>query len=267
MALKSGPWSPYEPKAKNPWDLRKAAHLHRRAGFGAAWADLQRDVKDGPAASVDRLLKPREQTEEEKQVLDSLRQGVLDSRDVERLKAWWLYRILYDPDPLREKMTLFWHSHFATSNRKVQSIPLMLRQSDLLRRHALGDFSALLTAIVADPAMLVWLDGAGSKKENPNENLAREFLELFSLGVGQYTEADVRAAARAFSGWVRERDDSFRGEGGARFEPDQFDDGVKTLLKQTGPWKPADIVRITLEQPACAVFLCRSEEHTSELQS
>src|SRR5947209_6876074 len=274
MALKSGPWSPYEPKAKNPWDLRKAAHLHRRAGFGAAWADLQRDVKDGPAASVDRLLKPREQTEEEKQVLDSLRQGVLDSRDVERLKAWWLYRILYDPDPLREKMALFWHGHFATSNRKVQSIPLMLRQNELLRRHALGDFAELLTGIVSDGAMLVWLDGAGSRKEKPNENFAREFLELFTLGVGHYTETDVRQAARAFTGWVRERDNSFDGTDKFHFEVDQFDGGPKTFLKQKGPWKAADVVRIALEQPACALFLCRklyrffvseSEEPSPEL--
>src|SRR5712691_3032298 len=123
-----------------------------------------------------RFLKPRDATSDEKQLIDSLRRGVLDSHDAERLKAWWIYRIIYDPAPLREKMTLFWHSHFATSNRKVQSIPLMLRQNELFRRHALAEFSALLTDVLADPAMLVWLDGTGSKKESPNENLAREFL-------------------------------------------------------------------------------------------
>src|SRR5207244_645656 len=114
MTTTQGPWAPYEPTADDLWDLRKVAHLHRRAGFGATWAELQRDLRAGPAASVDRLLKPRQITAEETQILDSLRQGVLDSRDSERLKAWWLYRILYDPDPLREKLTLFWHSHFAT---------------------------------------------------------------------------------------------------------------------------------------------------------
>jgi uncharacterized protein (DUF1800 family) len=174
MTITQGPWAPFAPSAADSWDLCKVAHLHRRAGFGATWAELQRDLKAGPNASMDRLLQPRPLTAEETQVLDSLRQGVRDSRDAERLKAWWLYRMLYDPDPLREKMTLFWHSHFATSNRKVQSIPSMLRQNDLLRRHALGDFSGLLTDILADPAMLVWLDGADSKKEKPNENLARE---------------------------------------------------------------------------------------------
>jgi uncharacterized protein (DUF1800 family) len=250
-------WAPYEPTADDPLDVRKVAHLHRRAGFGVSWGDLQRDLQAGPAASVDRLLKPRPPSAEETQILDSLCQGVLDSRDAERLKAWWLYRVLYDPDPLREKMTLFWHSHFATSNRKVQNIAMMLRQNELLRRHALGDFSAMLTDILADPAMLVWLDGAGSKKEKPNENLAREFLELFTLGLDHYTEADVRAVARAFTGWARQRDEGFRGEDQFRYDPAQFDDGIKTFLKQTGPWKPTDIVRITLAQPACAQFLCR----------
>ena len=169
-------WTPYEPSAADPWDLRKVAHLHRRAGFGATWADLQRDLQAGPAPSVERLLKQQPVGAEETQIVDSLRQGVLDSRDPERLKAWWLYRMLYDRDPLREKMTLFWHGHFATSNRKVQNIPLMLRQNELLRRHALGNFSILLHEILSDPAMLVWLDGAGSTKDKPNENLAREFL-------------------------------------------------------------------------------------------
>src|SRR5262245_46883573 len=163
MNRKHDPWAPYEPSADDPWDLRKAAHLHRRAGFGATWAELQRDLRDGPAASVERLLKPSTPTAEEQQTLASLRQGVLDSSDADRLKAWWLYRVLYDPDPLREKLTLFWHGHFATSYRKVQSVPQMLRQNELLRQHALGSFSDLLMGTIGDAAMLVWLAGGGSK--------------------------------------------------------------------------------------------------------
>jgi uncharacterized protein (DUF1800 family) len=244
------PWAPYEPTAADSWDLRKVAHLHRRAGFGAMWAELRRDLRDGPAASVARLLLPRTPTVEEQQVLASLRQGVLDSSDADRLKAWWLYRVLYDPDPLREKLTLFWHSHFATSNRKVQNIPRMLGQNETLRRHALGPFADLLTAMVGDPAMLVWLDGAGSQKQKPNENFGREFLELFTLSPGHYTEEDVRAAARAFTGWTV---DGNKG----KFVEAGHDAGDKTFLKQTGPWQTADVVRITLEQPACAEFLCR----------
>ncbi len=257
MNIDKGVWAPYQPSPDSPWDLRKVAYLQRRAAFGATWAELQRDLKDGPGPSIDRLLQPRQLTSEEQQVIDSLRQGVLDSHDAERLKAWWLYRVLYDPDPLREKMTLFWHSHFATSNRKVQNIGLMLKQNELLLRHALEDFSLLLNGIINDGAMLVWLDGADSKKEKPNENFAREFLELFSLGVGNYTEPDIREAARAFTGWTRRQENGGRMAFEFQFEADQFDGGSKTFLKQSGSWKPADIVRITLEQPAAADFLCR----------
>lgn len=250
MPIENGPWVPFEPTASDPWDLAKVAHLHRRAAFGATWGELQRDLKDGPTASVDRLLKPRPMTGDAQQILDSLRQGVLDSNDADRLKAWWLYRVLYDPDPLREKLTLFWHGHFATSNRKVGSIPHMLAQNELLRRHALGKFSEMLTDIIGDPAMLVWLDGAGSKKEKPNENFGREFLKLFTVGIGNYAEQDIREAARAFTGW------SVDGNKG-QFSDKDHDSSSKTFLKQTGAWQAAEIVRITLEQPACAEFLCR----------
>jgi uncharacterized protein (DUF1800 family) len=257
MTSQLGPWAPYEPTASDPWDLRKAAHLHRRAGFGATWGQLQRDLRDGPAASIDRLLHPAEPPKEEQQILDVLRQGVLDTNDAERLKAWWLNRILYGVDPLREKLTLFWHGHFATSNHKVHSVPFMLRQNELFRRHALGDFAELLRGVCADPAMLVWLDGGANRKERPNENFAREFLELFTLGLGRYTEKDVREAARAFTGWVENRDNSFPPRRQFHFDRAAFDDGAKTFLGRTGCWQAGDIVRITLEQPACAEFLCR----------
>jgi uncharacterized protein (DUF1800 family) len=260
MTNQDGPWAPFQPTPQDPWDLRKVAHLHRRAGFGATWGELQRDLRAGPAASVDRLLTPPEATTEERQVLDSLRQGVLSSGDSERLKAWWLYRMLYDTDPLREKLTLFWHSHFATSNRKVQNIGLMLQQNELLRRHALGEFAPLLTDIVSDPAMLIWLDGAISRRERPNENFAREFLELFTLGAGNYTEADIRQAARAFTGWARAGDNNrgrFNNLTTFRFDASRFDDGEKTFFGRTGNWNATDIVRITLEQPRAAEFLCR----------
>jgi uncharacterized protein (DUF1800 family) len=250
MASRQWPWAPFEPTASDAWDLGKVAHLHRRAGFGSTRAELQRDLRAGPAASVERLLRPPPRPTEEQ----ALREGALERRDAELLKAWWLYRIVFGPDPLREKMTLFWHGHFATSNRKVQSVPLMLRQNELLRRHALGSLGDLLAGVLADGAMLVWLDGVGSKKEKPNENLAREFLELFTLGVGHYTEKDVREAARALAGWVR------RGEqDGGQFsqDPALADAGTKTFLGRTGAWKQDDVVRITLEQPACAEFLCR----------
>jgi uncharacterized protein (DUF1800 family) len=250
MPTNQGPWAPFEPTDREPWDAAKVAHLHRRAGFGATQADILRDVKAGPTASVDRCLRPRPPTTDEQAILDSLRQGVLDSGDNDRLKAWWLYRVLYDADPLREKLTLFWHGHFATSNSKVNNLALMLSQNEMLRRHALGPFATLLQGVVADGAMLVWLDGAGSKNEKPNENFGREFLELFTLGIGNYTEKDIREAARAFTGWSVAK-------GAGAFNEAGHDGGPKTFLTQAGPWKSADIVRITLEQPACAEFLCR----------
>jgi uncharacterized protein (DUF1800 family) len=165
--------------------------------------------------------------------------------------------MLYGNDPLGEKLTLFWHGHFATSNYKVRSVPAMLAQNELFRRQALGAFGELLLSICSDQAMLVWLDGGNSPKEKPNENFGREFLELFTLGLGHYTEKDIREAARAFTGWVENPANEFPPRHEFHFDKDRFDDGVKTFLKQTGRWGAADIVRITLEQPACAEFLCR----------
>jgi uncharacterized protein (DUF1800 family) len=255
MLAKETPWAPFEPSAADPWDLRKVAHLHRRAGFGATWSELERDLKSGPAESVARLLQPGSPAPEQEQVVKALEGGI--GNDVERLKAWWLYRMLFGPDPLREKLTLFWHGHFATSNRKVGDVRLMLEQNDLFRSHGLGRFSDLLTRIVGDGAMLVWLDGIGSKKERPNENFAREFLELFTLGIGHYEETDIRQAARAFTGWGGGANAAQGRQSPFRFNPAAFDDGAKKFLRQTGSWKPEDIVRIALEQPACALFLCR----------
>jgi uncharacterized protein (DUF1800 family) len=251
------PWARYEPTADDPWDLRKVAHLHRRAGFGATRAELHRDLAAGPAASVDRLLSPPEATTAESQAAQALRATARTSGDIDLLKAAWLNRILYGPDTLREKLTLLWHGHFATSQKKVKSARFMDGQNETLRTYALGDLATLFSAITADPAMLVWLDGAGSGKANPNENLAREFLELFALGPGHYTEADVRAAARAFTGWVREGREGMFGPRPVRREPSEVDGGVKTFLGKTGPWGAADVVRITLECPEAAAFLAR----------
>jgi uncharacterized protein (DUF1800 family) len=256
MPEPANPWAPWLPTAADPWDLRKVAHLHRRAGFGATWAELQRDLRAGPAISVNRLFAPPAPSADEEQILDGLRRGVENSE--ERLKAWWLYRVVFGYHPLEEKLTLFWHGHFATSNRKVRSLAAMLKQNELLRRHALGNFAELLEAMCADPAMLVWLDGGTSHRERPNENFAREFLELFTVGAGNYTELDIREAARAFTGRVREPFDGRRDEPRFRFDPGEFDDGDKTFLNRRGRWNARDIVRITLEQQAAAEFLCRS---------
>ena len=249
----ASPWARYVPEPDDPWDLRKVAHLHRRASFGATWTELLRDRDAGPDATVDRLLHPPPPAAEEVEAIEAMRR--VASHDL--LKVCWLHRILYWPDSLREKLTLFWHGHFATSIKKVESVRLMDRQNETLRTHALGSFAALLEAVIADPAMLVWLDGATSKKEKPNENFAREFLELFTLGAGHYTERDVREAARAFTGWVRQDSRGRFPEPAVVRDPAQVDDGPKTFLGREGRWGPSDIVRITLERPEAATFLAR----------
>jgi uncharacterized protein (DUF1800 family) len=175
-------------------------------------------------------------------------QSLSKSNNGLQARAWWLYRMLYSRHPLREKMTLFWHNHFATSNAKVNNADFMLGQHELLYQHALGNFGTLLDDISKDRAMMVWLDTSLSKKGMPNENYARELMELFSLGIGNYSEQDIREAARAFTGWeIQSRK--------AVFNAQQHDDGDKTVLGRKGKWNGADIVRICLEQNSAPYFI------------
>ncbi len=241
-------WEPYRPSAESPWDLKKAGHLFRRASFGATWAELETAVREGPDAAIDRLLRGGPGQEEFERETDALAPSIARANSGAQARAWWLYRMLYTPHPLRERLTLFWHNHFATSDRKVNNAGFMLGQYRLMYRHALGSFRTLLQEMSRDPAMMVWLDTRDSKKGNPNENYARELMELFSLGIGNYTEHDVREGARAFTGWeIR--------DGAAVFNPAQHDGGAKTFLGQTGNWDGADIVRICLEQDSAAYFV------------
>ncbi len=170
------------------------------------------------------------------------------------LRAWWINEMLQSPSPLAERMTLFWHSHFATSQQKIRYTQPMYRQQLIFREHALGNFRALLHDVSKDPAMLVYLDGANSRKESPNENFAREVMELFTLGEatagGNYTEADIKQAARAFTGWSIERDDFTY-----RFRPALHDTGEKRVLGQTGAFTGEQVLDIILQQPHVAVYL------------
>src|SRR5262249_29718384 len=196
-------WQPYEPSDANPWTLQKVGHLYRRAAFGANWDELQGGLALGPQKLVDNLLKggdaPDPATEERARYMA---ESIRKSNNILQLAPWWVYRLLNTGHPLREKLTLFWHNHFATSNAKVLNAGHMLGQYDLLYKHALGSFRPMLEGISEDdPAMMVWLDTVESKKGKPNENYARELMELFSLGVGNYTEKDIREAAKAFTGY------------------------------------------------------------------
>jgi uncharacterized protein (DUF1800 family) len=241
-------WQPYHPSKEAPWNLPRVGHLYRRAAFGATYAELEAGLKAGPEALIAQLLNGGPGLAEFDGEMAPLAKNLARYNDVAHLRAWWLVRMLQSPHPLQEKITLFWHNHFATSYAKVQSTRFMLAQYELLRRHALGHFSELLREMSSDPAMLIWLDGRDSKKGNPNENYARELMELFSLGIGHYTEKDIREAARAFTGW------EIQGTK-AVFNPKQHDDGKKTVLGETGNWSADDIVRICLEQQSAAPFI------------
>ncbi len=241
-------WEPYVPSRSQPWDLKKVGHLYRRAAFGATWDELHAGLAAGPEKTIERLLEEGPGQEAFDQLTGRLAQSIIRANDGQQIRAWWLYRMLYSPSPLREKLTLFWHNHFATSNAKVRNAGFMLGQYQLLRRHVLGSFRTLLLEMSKDPAMMVWLDTSLSKKGKPNENYARELMDLFSLGIGHYTEVDIREAARAFTGWEIK-------QGKAVFNARQHDDGDKTVLGQKGNWQGADVVRICLEQKSAPYFL------------
>jgi len=241
-------WEAYQPSAQSPWDIKKIGHLYRRAAFGATMAELDAGLKVGPEKAVDALLQGGSGQDEFEKLTEPLADSLVRGNNGPSLRAWWLYRMLYSPHPLQEKLTLFWHNHFATSNAKVQNATFMLGQYRLLHKNALGNFRTMLQEMSLDPAMMIWLDTRGSQKGNPNENYARELMELFSLGIGHYTEKDIREAARAFTGWELQA-------GKARQNPTQHDKGEKTVLGQTGDWQGADIVRICLEQKACPYFI------------
>ena len=166
------------------------------------------------------------------------------------LRSWWLGEMLITRSPLTEKMVLFWHNHFVSSLQKVRWTPLMYRQHVLLRRHALGNFGDFLHDVARDPAMVIYLDSASNRKGHPNENFAREVMELFTLGEGQYAEADVKDAARAFTGWGIDQD-----TGQFVFRAAAHDDGVKTVLGRTGAFDGDAVLDILLEQPQTAELI------------
>jgi uncharacterized protein (DUF1800 family) len=240
-------WSTYKPNDAAPWNIERVVHLHRRAAFAATWKEIERDLCAGPEVSVARLIAGQARLEGVPEGFDSLAtiigQAAVDSGSAERLKAWWLFRCLFSPHPLQERLTLMWHNHFATSNLKVDDLRLMKRQNDNLRQHALAHFGDLLTTAICDAALLKWLDAPANRKEHPNENLARELMELFTLGIGHYTEDDVKQAARALAGWTVRQGEFFD-------QPAAHDAGEKRLLGRTGDWKGADLLKILLEQPA-----------------
>ncbi len=224
--------------------------LLRRAGFGATPAELERYVDLGIEKTLDELLHPERVDEDFDGLLGSLSGHLIDLQNIEDVQTWWLYRMARTRRPLAEKMTLFWHGHFSVSNAKVANPLAMHNHLALLREKGLGSFKDLVLGVSKDPAMLIWLDGNTNRKGAPNENYGRELLELFTLGIGNYGEADVQASARAFTGWNLN-------ENGFIFNQNQHDPGPKTFLGQTGPLDGGDIVEAVSAHPATAERICR----------
>lgn len=261
----------------------EARHLLWRAGFGGTPAQVRALASMGPEAAVDLLLGPegdlpdasagdrfdgdivREPSEQERIAirraqqagdedalarfrLERQRQQRADREQLRELQAWWLGRMIEDARPLREKMTLFWHGHFATSYRKIENSYHLALQNDLFRREATGNFGRLLFGVIRDPAMLAYLDNQRSSARAPNENLAREIMELFSLGRGHYSERDIKEGARALTGY------SYEGNAFV-FRAGAHDDGRKTILGRSGDLDGDGFVEAILAQRRCAEFI------------
>ena len=226
----------------------RMGHLLRRAGFGANKEEMDRFLAMGEEATVEYLI---EYEAADDSALEKRLSGLgLDLEKLRDLQRWSLLRMIYTQRPLQEKMVLFWHGLLTSAFKKVGKGPYMLNQDQLFRRQALGEYDVLLKAISRDSAMLIWLDSRVNNKKAPNENFARELMELFSMGIGPYTEADVRESARAFTGWGLKKKDFI-------FRENQHDYGTKTFLGRTGEYSGDDIVDIIMEHPATAQFVCR----------
>ena len=248
-------WATWFPSGRSAWDRTAAGHLVRRVGFGPAPGEVDRLVAAGHREAIRGFLEPDEAAVRRfQEETVPLERAARATGRFEPLAAVWTHRMLRSPDPLREKMTLFWHGHYATSGAKVTDARLMADQIALFRRHALGSFADLLAAVLVDPAMLLWLDGDRNVAGSPNENLARELFELFALGPGNYSEADIKAAARALTGWTVAGAADGRD---ARFDPSRHDRGEKTIFGRTGSFGVGEVVRLTLSQPACETFVIR----------
>lgn len=267
-ATQSGPAAAHHLDKGVTWDARAVEHLFNRAGFGARKNEIDDAVKMGQAALVEKFVAQRVEVDpffiediqfpEQRDFItkEEFQKKQQEAREKDRRQSieymnWWFDRMTSGDDPLREKMVLFWHGLFTTSTDDVKRTVEVLRQNQFVRDHAMGSYADLLSGIARDPAMLVYLNNNVNRKGNPNENLAREIMELFSLGVGNYTEKDIKEAARALTGRGVSR------EGTYEFHPRLHDDGEKTVLGTTGKLDGDDLVKILLRQNACSTYVAK----------
>lgn len=237
-------------------EREKGAHLLRRFGLGASEAELDYYLKDGYSGAIDLLLSYEDIDEGFGIDPNSLRGKDQRFVNMPGAVAWWGLRLILTRRPLQERMTLFWHDHFATSASKVTGSALMLAQNELLRSHATGNFRTMLHEVSKDPAMLFWLDNQQNVRGKPNENFAREVMELFTLGIGNYTEKDVQEAARAFTGWAYLGPTAARGrQARFLFRPALHDFDEKLVLGKRGPLSGEDVLDHLCNQYRTAEYL------------
>ena len=252
----------------NP-DIELMAHLMRRAGFGATRDELEANVAKGYEATVEELLHPGDPQNMPDDIIRRYHPDQGEMRDLYGSAAYWLYRMVSTNNPLEEKIALFYHGLFATGYSKLNQARSILNQIDNFRRNGLGNFGNLLTELSKDPAMIIWLDNNENHKGAINENYGRELLELFSMGIGSYSEDDIKEAARAFTGWtlgnaeymsVRAMKDSIwpysRIAWHFGYRDYDHDDGEKTFLGETGRFNGEDIIDIIARQEVTASFVC-----------
>jgi uncharacterized protein (DUF1800 family) len=245
--LPADAFASYVPTAAEPWNVRRAGHLLRRAGFGAGYQRLTDTLAQSPARAIAQLFDYDPAVDPLNDLADQL-QGFVTFKEIKPVQEWCFFRMLNNQHPLQEKLMLFWHNRFATSAGKVDQPQLMHQQMELFRQKGNGNFRDLLAAVGHDPAMLVWLDGQYNHKGKPNENYAREVMELFTLGIGSYSETDVKQLARAFTGWQVGGSKSY-------FNKQNFDDGTKTIFGETGPFDSESSVDLLLRHPKAPTHL------------
>ena len=249
-------------------DIALMAHLMRRAGFTATRDELEEYVAQGYEATVEGLLHPGEPGNIPDDIIRRFHVDMSELRFLPGAAGYWMYRMITTRNPLEEKITLFWHGLFATGYTKLNQAKSHLNQIDMFRRHGLGSFSTLLVELSKDPAMIFWLDNNDNHNGAVNENYGRELLELFAMGIGNYTEQDVKECARAFTGWtmgnaeymaMRANKDSIWPYGRVAwhfgYRSEDHDDGEKTFLGETGRFNGEDVIDIIARHPATARFV------------
>ena len=253
-------------------DLKLTAHLLRRAGFGATPDELDRAMDKGYDAVLDELLNP---AGDDVVPNDLIRRYHVDQSDLRGgAVPYWIYRMAVTDHPLREKMCLLWHRVFATASYKLIQGRVVISQIDMFRDHGMGNLDNLLVQLSRDPAMIMWLDNQDNHKGSINENYGRELLELFSMGVGNYTEEDIKECARAFTGWrvvnpaymsIKMRNNTSRPYGNMtwqfEYDDDDHDHGQKTVLGETGDFNGQDVVEIICRQEATPRYIARHLYH------